>query len=190
MSALSDLLAHQRQTAALAQVMERLGWDQETVMPAGAAEQRGEEMACARGRAARPAVRPLGRRDAGAGGACDRGGGRAAPRIARSHARATKVPADLAAELARVTSVAQGIWADARGGRLRSVPPDAGDRGAPASGRGGGAGDGGDLYDALIDDYEPGMTAAELAAMFGRMRPRLVELRARILEAGPTRARG
>jgi carboxypeptidase Taq len=45
MSAMSDLLAYQRQTEALSQVMGRLGWDQETVMPPGAAEQRGEEMA-------------------------------------------------------------------------------------------------------------------------------------------------
>jgi carboxypeptidase Taq len=45
MSAMDDLLAYQRQTEALSQVMGRLGWDQETVMPPGAAEQRGEEMA-------------------------------------------------------------------------------------------------------------------------------------------------
>jgi hypothetical protein len=35
----------QRQTEALAQVMGRLGWDQETMMPRGAAAQRAEEMA-------------------------------------------------------------------------------------------------------------------------------------------------
>jgi carboxypeptidase Taq len=34
--------------------------------------------------------------------------------IARDHARTVKIPADLATELARVTSVAQGIWAQAR----------------------------------------------------------------------------
>ncbi len=39
----------------------------------------------------------------GAGGAHPPGGG-----------RARKVPADLAQEIARVTSVAQGIWAEAR----------------------------------------------------------------------------
>ncbi len=31
--------------------------------------------------------------------------------------------------------------------------------------------DGGDLYDALLDDYEPGATEAELEAMFGALRP-------------------
>ena len=37
MTAYDDLMAFQRQTEALAQVAGRLGWDQETVMPEGAA---------------------------------------------------------------------------------------------------------------------------------------------------------
>ncbi len=37
-------MAFQRDTQALAEVAGRLGWDQETVMPRGAAEQRSEEM--------------------------------------------------------------------------------------------------------------------------------------------------
>ena len=45
MTAINDLLAFQRQTEALSSVAERLGWDQETVMPRGAVEQRAEEMA-------------------------------------------------------------------------------------------------------------------------------------------------
>ena len=45
MSAYDDLMAYQRETEALAQVAGRLGWDQETVMPRGAADQRSEEMA-------------------------------------------------------------------------------------------------------------------------------------------------
>jgi carboxypeptidase Taq len=40
-----------------------------------------------------------------------------------------------------------------------------------------------DAYDALLDEFEPGMTAAALDAMFGRMRPRLVALRAAVLGA-------
>ena len=42
---------------------------------------------------------------------------------------------------------------------------------------------GGDAYDALVDDYEPGMTGAAIAAMFDAMRPRLVALRGRVLGA-------
>jgi carboxypeptidase Taq len=42
-------MAHARETTALEQVAGRLGWDQETVMPRGAAGQRGEEMAAMEG---------------------------------------------------------------------------------------------------------------------------------------------
>ncbi|NNE88009.1 MAG: carboxypeptidase M32, partial [Silicimonas sp.] len=45
MSAFEELMVFQRETEALSQVMGRLGWDQETMMPPGAAEQRAEEMA-------------------------------------------------------------------------------------------------------------------------------------------------
>ncbi len=186
MSAMADLLAYQRQTEALSQVMGRLGWDQETMMPPGAAEQRGEEMA------ALEAVLHARRSNAQLADLI----GMAKPAteaeaaqlrlIARDHARTAKIPADLATELARVTSLAQGIWAQARADddveaflptlahvvRLRRVEAEA-------------LADGGDLYDALIDDYEPGMTAAELGALFDRMRPRLVDLRARVRDAGP-----
>ena len=48
MSAFDNLLAFQRQTEALAQIAGRLGWDQETMMPRGAAAQRAEEMAAIR----------------------------------------------------------------------------------------------------------------------------------------------
>ncbi|NJM84707.1 MAG: carboxypeptidase M32, partial [Tabrizicola sp.] len=49
MTAYDDLMAFQRQTEALAQVAGRLGWDQETVMPEGAADQRAEEIAALEG---------------------------------------------------------------------------------------------------------------------------------------------
>ena len=45
MTAYDELMSFQRETEALAEVAGRLGWDQETVMPRGAAPQRGEEMA-------------------------------------------------------------------------------------------------------------------------------------------------
>ena len=47
--AYTQLMAFQRQTEALSLVAERLGWDQETMMPSGSAEQRGEEMAAMEG---------------------------------------------------------------------------------------------------------------------------------------------
>ena len=45
MSAYEELMAYDRTTQALSSVAGRTGWDQETVMPEGAAELRSEEMA-------------------------------------------------------------------------------------------------------------------------------------------------
>jgi carboxypeptidase Taq len=42
---------------------------------------------------------------------------------------------------------------------------------------------GGDVYDAMLQDYEPGTSASEIVAMFGALRPELTELRTAVLEA-------
>ena len=184
MAAIDDLLAHQRTTEALGQVMGRLGWDQETMMPKGAADQRGEEMA------ALESVLHARRTDPQVGdwlaSAEARNAAEAAQirEIAKSHARAVKVPAKLAAELARVTSVSQGTWAKARAEEdvasflptLTNVVDLRREEAACIA-------EGGDAYDALLQDYEPGTNAAEIAALFDRMRPRLVDLRARLAQA-------
>src|SRR6056297_1248443 len=185
MTAYDDLMALERETQALAQVAGRLSWDQETVMPRGAAEQRAEESG------AMQAVLHARRTDPRRGDLLARAEAEATDEVARAqlrlirrdHDRATLVPGDLAVALARLTSRAQGQWAEARAGddyaafapvlaeviRLKRE-----EAAAVARGR--------DLYDALIDDFEPDMTAARLDAMFSEMRPRLVDLRARALE--------
>ena len=102
--------------------------------------------------------------------------------IRRSYDRATKVPADLAAAIARVTSLAQGDWAAARAAddvaafapRLAEVVALKREEAAALAA-------GGDLYDALLNDFEPGATAAGLETMFDALRPRLVALRDKVL---------
>jgi len=185
MTAYDDLMAQERDTQALAQVAGRLGWDQETMMPRGAAEQRSEETG------AMQAVLHARRCDPRRGDLLAEAEAQVSDEVARAqlhhirrdYDRATLVPGDLAVALARLTSRAQGQWAEARAGddyaafapvlaeviRLKRE-----EAAAVARGR--------DLYDALIDDFEPDMTAARLDAMFSEMRPRLVDLRARALE--------
>ena len=183
-TAYRDLMAYQRQTEALGMVAGRLGWDQETMMPRGASEQRGEEMAAMEGVLhARRTDPRIGEWLAAAEPADDVA--RAQLRqIARSYARMVKVPGALAEEVARVTSMAQGIWASARAADdvaaflptlARVIDLKRQEAACLAQG--------GDLYDALIDDYEPGASAESLAAMFQRMRPRLVALRGAVLGA-------
>lgn len=189
MNALSDLLAYQRETEALGQVMGRLGWDQETMMPRGAAPQRGEEMAALEGVLhARRTDPRLADWLAAANPQTDAEKAQVRE-IKRSYDRATKVPAKLAAEIAKVTSESQGIWAEARAADdfaafqptlERVVALKLEEAQAVADGR--------DLYDTLLDDCEPGATGDRLAAMFAGLRPRLVALRDKILGADAPKA--
>ena len=184
MNAYDDLMAFQRQTEALAQVAGRLGWDQETVMPEGAAGQRAAEIG------ALEAVLHARRTDPRVGEwlaaavAPDAVGAAQLRQIGRMHARTMKVPARLAEEIATTMSLAQGVWAECRSredvaGFLptfrRVVDLKREEAAALAVG--------GDPYDALVDDFETGMTGADIAAMFDAMRPRLVALRERVLGA-------
>ncbi len=177
------LMAHTRELQALSQVSGLLGWDQETMMPRGAAAQRGEWLG------AMGAVIHRGQTDPRVGDWLAKLEGSDLGAVAcanlrhtrRSYARNTKVPADLAAELARLTSVAQGIWAEARANddfaafapTLKQVLDLRRQEAAALS-------NGGDLYDALLDDYEPGMTGAALDILLGSLRDGLVDLRDRI----------
>ena len=116
MPAYEDLMSFQSQTEALAQISGRQDWDQETMMPSGAADQRGEESAAMEG------VMHARRSDPRIGEwliQCEDADLDAVARAQLRHIRhrydrTCKVPARLAAELARVTSLAQGVWAAAR----------------------------------------------------------------------------
>ncbi|MBE0413821.1 carboxypeptidase M32 [Yoonia sp.] len=192
MTAYDDLMAFQRETEALAQVAGRLGWDQETMMPGGASAQRAEEHGAManvlHARRTDPRIADW----LAQAVPTDAVAAANLRQISRSYDRTVKVPARLAAELARTTSLAHRTWAQARTDedvpaflpmlqkvitlRQEEAAAVAGDT-AP--------------YDALLDDYEPGATAASLAAMFDALRPRLVGLRAAILDRpAPARLQG
>lgn len=184
MTAYDDLMAFQRETEALGQVAGRLGWDQETMMPRGAAEQRAEEMAAMEGVLHARRTDPRIADWLGQAVAVDDVSAGQLRLIRRSYDRATKVPGRLAQEIARVTSMAQGIWAEARA--KEDVPgflPVLAEVIRLRQEEGAALAQGGDPYDALIDDYEPGATAESIGAMFDRMRPRLVTLRGKVLGA-------
>ena len=179
-------MAFQRVTEALAAVSGRTSWDQETIMPPGAAPQRAEELAALEG------VLHARRTDPRIGewlaAARPDGSVQAANlrEVRRAYERHARVPAALAAEIARFTSLAQGQWAAARAANdgaafvpvLAEVLRLRREEGAALAG-------GGDPYDALLQDYEPGAASDDLAAMFAAMRPRLVALRERVLAAEP-----
>jgi len=178
MTPFEALLDHIRQTRALELVMTRLGWDQETMMPRGAAEQRAEEMAALEAVIHARHTDPRLGDWIGAADPADAAGKAKLRLIRREHARRSRVPVDLAAEIARAMSLSQGIWAEARAredvahflpmlDRIASLRRE--EAAALAQG--------GPRYDALLENYEPGATGDGIAAMFDRMRPRLRALR-------------
>ena len=183
MSIFDSLMAHERDTQALGQIAGRLGWDQETMMPRGAGEQRGEEMAAIEAvlhaRRSSPQVAEW----LEAAVAPDEVGAAHLREIKRSYERTVKVPADLARRLARVTSEAQGKWAAARADEdVAAFLPVLQEVVALKREEGQALAAGGDVYDAMVEDYEQGTSAADIAATFDAMRPGLVDLRARVLE--------
>ena len=184
MNAYDEVMQYARQTEALSQAAGRLGWDQQTVMPRGANAQRSEEMA------ALEEVLHARRTDPRLGDwleaaeAPDEAGAANLRELRRDYARHTKVPARLAAELARLTPLAQSAWEDARAaGDVAAFVPWLSQMIALRREEGQAIADGGDPYDALMADYEPETDSATVAAIFDKMRPRLVALREAILGA-------
>lgn len=178
MTPYEQLIDHDRQSRALEQVMGRLRWDQEVMMPRGAGAQRAEEMAALEAVLhARQSDPRIGEWLAAAEAPSAEGAARLRL-IAREHARRVRVPVDLAAEIARHVSLSHGTWAEARAREdvahfLPALQKVVALRGEEAMA----LADGGDRYDALLDEYEPDATGAQIAAMFDRMRPRLRALR-------------
>ena len=88
--------------------------------------------------------------------------------------KARRVPSQLAAELARASSVGQKAWVVARrelGLRARSCPTSS----ATSSSRAATSTASTDIecaYDVLLDDYEPGMQTTEVAGLFSRAQGR------------------
>ncbi|NVJ94703.1 MAG: carboxypeptidase M32, partial [Marivivens sp.] len=175
MTAYDDLIAFDRETQALAQIAGRLGWDQETMMPRGSADQRGEEFAAIEGVLHARRTDPRVGEWLATADAKDEVATAMLRQIRRSYDRAMKVPAKLAAEIAKVTSKSQGIWAEARSNNdFAAFTPTFKEVLRLKREEGAALANSGDIYDAMLDDYEPGAKAADLVAMFDAMRPRLV----------------
>jgi len=95
----------------------------------------------------------------------------------RDYQKAINVPSEYVAEWARVTTVAHGAWEEARGNndfshfqphleKIVDMRRQYADFFKPYN----------HVYDPLLDDFEPGMTTAEVQEIFTGMRPKQVEL--------------
>jgi carboxypeptidase Taq len=178
---LSDRL---REAAAMESAARLLGWDQETMMPQRAADSRAEELALlgrlVHERVTDPRIGEL-------IDTCESDDELTQdPRIAanlrelrRDFERARRLPTDLVAELQALTSRALQAWKTAREqSDFASFEPwlvkllDLTRRKAECLG----APDGGELYDALLDEYEPGVTARQLESIFEPLRAAITPL--------------
>lgn len=192
-AAYADLLTHIKQTRALGQVAGLLSWDQETMMPPKGAEARAEQAAAVEAALHERRTDPridewLAALDGHDLSDMDRDSAAEVNvrHTRRAYDRAAKIPPKLAEELARVTARAQGIWAQARSAnRFEDFAPSLQTIIALKREEAACIASPGTLhYDALLDDFEPGMTVAVLQPLLESLRPRLSDLRQRIADSG------
>ncbi|HYH46534.1 MAG TPA: carboxypeptidase M32 [Thermoanaerobaculia bacterium] len=204
--AYEELAARHREVAVLRSSSNLLEWDAETMMPAGAAELRSQQLAMLAGLTHERATDPrLGEllELAGDGGDDSDGGDPESIQAAnlremrRGYEREVRLPRRLVEEMARVVSLSRQEWVEARKAndfaRFRpwleqvvalkretaeALAPLLGFPDDPTV----------ELYDALLDEYEPGARSREIASLFAALRQDLVPLAA-ALAAAPRRPR-
>lgn len=157
-----------------------LGWDAQTLMPTGSAEGRAEQLATLRGLAHDLLVAPstAGLLDAAEARRADLDAWQAANlgEMRRRHAHATAVPGDLVEAESKATSRAEMAWREARAtSDFALLRPHLAEvlRLARAVGQAKGAALGLAPYDALLDQYDPGLRRARIDPLFDRLRAAL-----------------
>jgi carboxypeptidase Taq len=192
--AYDELRTLARDAALLGSVEALVSWDQETYMPPAAADFRSEQSAALAGITHQKRTNPrigelLSQCEADRTLTADEASpaARNLREMRRLYDKKTKLPTSLVAELAKVGSQAQEAWKVARAdndfpafapwltkmldlsrqkAECYGVPP------------------GGEIYDALLDDYEPGGRAAEIEKIFNPLGDRLSALIKGLLDKG------
>jgi carboxypeptidase Taq len=170
-----------QEAALLERVQQLLEWDEQTQMPKAGGAYRADQIACLAGlvhqkqtapqigdwleQLAQSSVDPY----------SDRGAN--LRHLRRDYDKKTKLPQDLVEQLARACAVGQQVWIEARSADdfahfqpqletiLRLKREEAAALGFTAT-----------PYDALLDDYEPGESTANVARVLGELREALVPL--------------
>ncbi len=179
----AELVRRGRELAVINSCAALLGWDQQTYMPRNGAGLRGDQLAWMAGLAHAKATDPkIGELLAAVEGSplvMDPDSPEAANAREWRHGydRATKLPARLVEELARVTTAAQQAWQDAKTTSTYSLfQPHLEKVLALKREEADAVGYKAHRYDALLDEYEPGATAAELKVLFAELSKVLVPL--------------
>ncbi len=189
--AYNRLIEHVRQTAVLESCLNLLGWDEQTYMPRGGAEFRAQQSGLLAGliheRRTAPVVGEwLAELESADLGDPDGPVAVNVREIAWEYHRAIRLPRDLVEEISRTTSQAQHAWVEARQKsdfalfrpwleKVVRLKREEAQALGPESGN---------LYDALLESYEPGARSAEIAALFAPLREELVRLARAIADSG------
>jgi carboxypeptidase Taq len=182
-AAYEELMRQTREEALLASCLELLGWDELTYLPRAGAPHRGEQMALLTGlghdRATDPRLADLLAAVEGSDLVADPYSPEAANvrEIRRAYERQRRLPRPLVEELARVTTRAQHEWETARReADFRLFRPWLEKVVTLKRQEAEAVGYETEPYDALLEEYEPGARAAELASTFDALRRDLVPL--------------
>ena len=185
--ALKQLRQIDKEIVLLAHAASLLGWDQETYMPTRALQERSEQIALLQGMIHEKITDPrcaeflteLGATQDNPDGAPKLSElERAFVREAfRRYTRAVKIPQSLVIEMAKTTSIAQGVWIRARKNSdfklfqphlekiivlLKQIADCLGYTDS--------------VYDPLLDEYEPWMTCKQVEEVFNRLKQPLIQL--------------
>lgn len=189
-TAYADLVRRSKELGVLNSCAAVLAWDQQTYMPANGANLRGEQMALlaslAHQKFTDPKIGELLAAIEGSDLVTDPESDAAANvrELRRSYDRATKLPQALVEKLARVTTQAQHVWQTAKAKNdfpqfqpwLEKVVALKREEAAAVGYKD-------HPYNALIEEYEPGTTVADLKVLFAGLTQELVPLIRKIAES-------
>jgi carboxypeptidase Taq len=188
-----DLCTLKKEAGTLGSVAALVGWDQETYMPHGGARARAEQSSLLarliHERASGPKIGELldqCESDSSLNDPTSEHGANLRE-MRRDYDKATKLPSDLVANLAKAQSEAQDVWKVARANNdfksfvpaLTTVMDLTKEKASCLK-----TDEHNELYDALLGEYEPAAKATEIAAVFEPLRDRLSAFIAELRDNG------
>lgn len=181
--AFAELIRLARERTVLASTLGLLQWDAEICMPRGGVGHRGEQMALLAGivhdRETDPRIAELLAAVEDSSLVTDPLSVEAVNvrELRRDFDRETRLPRRLVEELARVSALSSQAWSEARDNDdFNGFAPWLDQTFALAREKADAIGYVGARYDALLDDYERGMTTEQLSVLFAQLGPQLVPI--------------
>jgi carboxypeptidase Taq len=181
--AYQELLRLSREETILSSCLALLEWDEEVCMPRGGVEHRAEQSALLAGlvhdQGADPRYEDLLSTVEASSLVSDPDSHVSVNvrELRREFDRERRMPRRLVEESARVTALASQVWSEARKKNdFKTFAPWVERIFSLAREEADAVGYSGDRYDALLDDYEPGMTTDRVSALFTRLESDLVPL--------------